>query len=235
MNCEQFEARVQHLLDERASLLLDLQIQKHARQCDGCADALMVFQSFSEHYSEDESHPPCELPVTVTSQPIWHDRQLQRSRIRVLVAAAAVVLISLSLLVPEQDSQNDIAQLPTRLISSTGNVAESPGWFSDVDVSGWVSTEWASDSYDLDSLSFDVEIDLLSFVPEEPLMAMQNLPATLQTIEPIYQYWNEIPAMNRFSSGINYTFGLLQLTLPDLSKSESDDLGQSGESGYFVC
>ncbi len=209
MNCEQFERRAQQLLDDRANLRLDLPLQQHARDCSACDRALAIFDCFCAMPALDAATPNVELVSAHSAQTkkIWRHRQPNRVRNRVMVAAAALLMISLTLV--------------TRTVT-----APATAWFVQpphvslasmteaVDFSGlWAFQEQLPEvpAVDITAIS---RIDLLTLMPHKPAQVVRNLPATIETIEPIYRYSTEFPMLNQWSSGINYTLGLIQSTLP---------------------
>ena len=48
MNCDQFEQRMQGLLDRRADVGRDRELQTHARQCSCCANRLALWMQINE-------------------------------------------------------------------------------------------------------------------------------------------------------------------------------------------
>ncbi|HMO15964.1 MAG TPA: hypothetical protein PKD64_17805 [Pirellulaceae bacterium] len=68
MNCQEFENRIQELLDQRVDLLADDQIKLHANQCDACRSALAVYaEIFEADGSLSDSYPIYDLPAVPAS------------------------------------------------------------------------------------------------------------------------------------------------------------------------
>ena len=236
MNCRQFEKRVQLLLDERSSLSLDLPIQKHAQECDSCHFALGIYEGMSgakpslpgssmlNASADSDSVPLVSLTNSIRGQ-TWSRRQQQHRYLRLIWASAALLVVSL-ILVTQPERAPSAASQPAEVNLRTPLAIDVPQPGGPSGTSGlttarlselaflpvsWTDNLSASAYVDLASLG---RIDLVSWIPAEPVRAVRSLPATIESMEPIYRYSADLPVVNQWSRGIHYTIGLIQSSLP---------------------
>lgn len=237
MNCEQFENRVQHLLDERASLKLDLQLQQHARECVECCHTLGVYECFATLPGSGDDLQKVGLAESSIAKPgtgAWKSSQRQYVQRRFILAAAAMLFISFILVARPGDAPPvafvNVNEIPAE---ETTNVHPASSGSSLFDLGNfWDSSRlWDSTTAYVDFSSIG-RIDLTTWIPEQPARVVQSIPATIESIEPFYRYSTDLPVLKQWSSGINYTIGLIQFSLPQPSSPvEGDDLGSRLGSG----
>ncbi|MGI9518028.1 MAG: hypothetical protein ACR2NP_13325 [Pirellulaceae bacterium] len=226
MNCEQFENRAQQLLDSRATLHLDLSLQQHARECSDCRHALAIYDCFTSLSSDGQSQTgSISLAADKSTIRPWQRRQSRTVRNRFMVAAAALLMVSLTLITRTvtAPSTAHFASMPDLNLASVS---------SSVDFSGlWAIQEQLPQvpAVDITAIS---RIDLMTLMPHKPALVVRNLPATIETIEPIYRYSTEFPMLNQWSTGINYTLGLIQSTLSGNEETGAEQpANEFGHSG----
>jgi hypothetical protein len=220
------------LLDERASLTLDWQIRNHARQCLCCRRSLTVYEGIAQWPVRDNpAHQPASL--LATREQSWKRRQRRVLRNRLAMASAALMFVSL-ILVARQPVDSPMVMLSElqRQPANERSVAgvADPALSTAIDIAGWWSGPWtgslvAASGSDWVSIS---DIDMISWIPQEPVRAVQSLPATIETIQPIYRYSSDLPLLKPWSSGINYTLGLIQASWRQSSAAQvpaDNDLG----------
>ena len=257
MNCEQFDNRVQQLLDERASLSLDLQIRKHAVDCAPCRNALEIYECMASPIQAGSNTPSQVLASryagpssgqfenATASRHAWKQRQRIQFRERAALAVAALLFVSLTLVVRPpathpvagvDNSAHLVTLSPPVDASGSRNANDSALDFSGLIQSSWTTGLTDASYVDLSSLG---RIDIVSLMPKKQVQAVQSIPATIESMEPLYRYSSDLPVINQWSSGINYTLGLIQSSIPQGASpysqqtpaNDSDDLGSKNASG----
>ena len=211
-----------------------------------CRAALNVYECFAMFPVSDlESESiPKNLVATTAEESVWKLRQKHQVQNRFMMAAAALLFIGFALVSQPAPSPgvafNDAVVDSTQTTMTTAAVEENSvaNDFSNLLYDTWTTSKsWtgslADSSYN--NLTSIGDIDLTALLPRESTRVVQSIPATIETIEPIYRYSIDFPMMNRWSSGINYTIGLIQGSFnqppADTSPVPGDDLGDRASSG----
>ncbi|MDM4016240.1 hypothetical protein U8335_06345 [Roseiconus lacunae] len=85
MNCDQFEERLNQLLDQRSDVTADVPLQEHAGRCDHCQASYRLWSTFAETSCKNTDHE-LELAASVSQQ------STPRSRLATYGLAAAVLI-----------------------------------------------------------------------------------------------------------------------------------------------
>lgn len=110
MQCEEFESRINQLLDEREPPRADARVADHARECVACAD---VLASYGQVLDIVGSAVPLEMDANPTAQIIAQVQLAARRRRRlwttlVPLAVAASLLIALVPLIKMRLDRRDV-------------------------------------------------------------------------------------------------------------------------------
>ncbi len=243
MNCRQFEKRIQQLLDDRVDPQMDLTLQRHAQICGGCRLALSIYACFEQtplrtqrtQYQALHANPGvsqsgfhgAESTVMTSVGPVasgplasptvdsGRSRRFQGLR-RLLATAALVALCLLSAWRTTPDSRPSpsalVASLPQPMAPENAVVVSDLG----AGLANWLPRSWSMSMSDVNFYSM-AQNDLIYLVPERHLQTVRGLPATIESIEPIYRYSAEFPVISQWSNGIHYTLGLIRNHLPVVS------------------
>ncbi len=248
MNCEQFDQRIQQQLDRRADLGLDIRLQRHAQQCRKCAYSLTLYQCLVDDSTIHPENVVHAVNQSYRNKVKWgFGAHVFRIRPKQLgFAMAAILLICILPMTSPPSDQPPIAlqlsqEFPDQLPQQQSGAQKFNGSLNMQDlIAASVTPSWAvNQDIDFSGIS---QIDFVSFIPEEPINAVRMLPATLETIQPIYQYSVEFPVVNYWSSGLNYALALIRHKLQspgdadDQQPPKALDLGTSDSfSRRFMC
>lgn len=140
MNCDEFENRIHQLLDRRASLATDTELQRHARQCAGCRSLRQAYLRLFEGLNRRELPSlDAEFSQRVVQLAQTHPIRTRdsltawRSR-RVLAAWSAIALaLLLAWVLParfplQEEGVSEWTPSETEVIEvADASLAESPG------------------------------------------------------------------------------------------------------------
>lgn len=242
MNCLQFDNRIQNLLDLRADPRKDQWLAGHAEQCDECRRRLQFYAAFQE-YADRQLAPLATLSPSrsekVRSAPgrtmrYSAEKAGQAWKLVSVLAAMLLILAGLTVLTPAPGSRVSVASDPgmprhemarQNRVLSTETFRQSA--FDGLLVARLIPSrmpEWSD--FSLDAISLE-NIDLVALIPEKPASTVRGLPATFQTIAPIYEYSSGLPVVNTLTGSVNYTFNLLKTNwnvqpAPEKPRSEND-------------
>jgi hypothetical protein len=242
MNCQQFDDRVQDLLDQRRDPRWDQKVLRHAEQCESCRKSLACYSALNV-LSADRLSGKSKIPVRSGSlqRPMASSRLATGHSVsigrtwKVASVLAAMLLILAGLTVFSNSPGTRFSTASTAEMAAgpfTGeNMAIGPEFASRSAFDGLLvarlipSRMPAWSDFSLDSISLE-HIDLVALVPEHPASTVRALPATIQSIAPIYEYSSGIPVVNTWTSSVNYTLNLLKTnwkTHPAPAKPETDN------------
>jgi len=238
------------------SLDLQVQQHAHAcHDCRAALDVYLCFSDLSRGNDPASSRviqsagnrepQPISAVSSHSAKAEWKRDQQRQVRRRFGLAVAALLFVSF-ILVAQPNAPAPVALESGETVASNNYVvlnqseingdatANESGFlvgsltsFANETISygaAWTGTIANSSLVDLSSLG---RLDLIAFVPEQSVRAVQQLPATIGSMEPLYRYSSDFPVISRWSTGINYTIGLIQSSLPQSSPStQEDDLGR---------
>ena len=219
MNCDQFDNRMQLLLDKRVPLSTDSELTCHAQLCDSCASLLPVYQAIADH------RPKCAIPGSAdvdlvadalhapdahgSLKPLPTKRSAALYPILALATCIAGLAIGINLWAPPRMPadrhavlipDNSDSAAPRSPLSNADDPAEQRRYRK-------IKFDWISDqlSYGLDSASqIDItqvgDVNLSSFFPSENVRVIQGLPNQIASVAPrVYEYSMDIPRLSSWS------------------------------------
>ena len=221
MNCEQFENRIQYLLDKRSRLSSDSELTQHAQVCESCAALIPIYQSMVDYAPQatepqtvwqmvahdhvdqlhaSESHgesPGDKVSRRVTPSQTAASNFLAKAYSLIAVATClCVIAIGWQLWSPWGSPTNRQAIHVDQAPLASNVHVEAERRYRKIDLTDIAQmTSFLPDPshFDLQQVS---QIDVVSLLPEKPARAIQVLPHTLQNVAPYWQgYSFELPGI----------------------------------------
>ena len=173
-------------------------------------------------------HAPADDSVTIAPAVMTQPRSARGFHgIQLLLATAALVTICL-LPIWQPARVTNISQLagpPAERMGSSDATASPEIIAAELGagLSHWLPASLPSMTVaDMSAYSLP-PINLIDWVPEEPMQTVRGIPATIESIQPYYRYSTELPVISQWSNGIHYTLSLIRKNLPIVSSDQPVD------------
>ncbi len=198
MNCQQFESRIQQLLDERQGLLGDARLAEHQRHCPACQNKLRQFAILETHFGSLQSQVSARLSDVESTRsnefavPI--KRTYAEGRRRLAFAAVAAALLAIA--IPVFNFSPNASHTPVAVIRP---ISIAPAFTSS---------------------------QLTGEVPWQQVLAtIEDLPRRLESLGPVYLCTAQMTGVSSLTSSLNLTVDLLwyQLGREQPWKDPGDD------------